>query len=147
MNSGMVDIARVIERRASVVERKISALRNEEQVRQRRIQELDRAQRVYQQRLQHDLANGRTVTIQTLDETSQDGSEFERALQAVQLRLLELHAEIDQLGKQRKSCRDMLLGLWRKAEFMREQSARQSRKKERRQFARDAAGVRPVVVK
>lgn len=147
MSADIFDIANVIDRRATGVERKLTSLCKQQKVRRLAIQQLELACEFRERRMRvPHLSGGGATTASYLQERSQDARETERTLQDLRTRLSSLRADEEKARLKRKAYCDTLVGLRRKAEYMRDRQAQQLRKETRRQFARDIAGTTPVVV-
>lgn len=147
MSADIFDIVDVVDRRATAIERKITALCKQQSVRRLAIEKLELACELWARRMREmDLAGSGATTAVCLQEMSQDGREYERTLQDLRTQLSGLRTDEARARLQRKAYCDTLLGLRRKAEYMRDRQAQQLRKEARRQFAREIAGVTAVAL-
>lgn len=141
MSALVADIANVVERKARRVEREILLLRDREKKHRQDCQRLEQARLTCEMRMRNLSSTDRgLITAQTLNELSQDGSDYGRTLQKLDDRQAALQREQDHTRAQRNKHRDVLLSLHRKAELMRERSAMDARKATRRRLADELAG-------
>lgn len=138
MTANIIDIAKVVDRQAATVERKLLALRKEQARRMHAIRQLEQACLACTVRMQQMVSTGNgAVTVQMLINSSQDAKLCESTLRELRKNMLELNAELVQIAAQRKTYCNTLLALRRKADYMRDRDAKEMRKAARRQQARE----------